>query len=312
MTTLTVDGRTLALELYDLLRGLDKGGWSGRIDDARTRLEAIQAHATAISGEQSSSSERWQDIVEGIRESLPEAGSGREAWQSFRARMIPAYEALAAALRAEAEPVPSLRPKNLRRSLFHVTSGSIVLILVEEILPLWGLIVAPAIFAGTFWFLEILRRFSARANDGLMWFFRHVAHPHERHRVNSSTWYATALLLISFIQLPMVCAVAVAVLGIADPAAGLVGRRWGKVSLIHGRTLEGTLTFFLTGTLAALAVLSIWHAQVGWSARLGVAAAAAGVGALVELFSHRMDDNFSVPVSAALAAWGTTAGFGLL
>ncbi len=308
-----MDGRALALELYDLLRGLDKRGWQTVSAEARTRLETIQEHASVIGSQPSAVptlSERWLDVVQGIRESLPDADGGREAWQAFRARMVPTYEALAAALRAEAEPVPSLRPRNLRRSAFHVACGATVLILIEEILPLWGLIVAPAIFAGTFWFLEILRRFSSKANDGLMWFFRHVAHPHERHRVNSSTWYGTALLLISFIQLPMICAVAVAVLALADPAAGLVGRHYGRISLVHGRTLEGTVTFFLVGALASFAVLGIWHADVSLGARLGISVAAAGVGALVELFSHRLDDNFTVPVSAALSAWAAAVLLG--
>lgn len=313
-TSLSMDGRSLALELYELLRSLDKRGWMTASADARARLEEIQQRASAMGAESAERviSQRWLDIVQGIHESMPADDAGKEAWKAFRARMIPAYEALAAALRVEEAPVPSLRPKNLRRSAFHVTSAVCVLLLIEEVLPLRALIIVPAAFAGFFWFLEILRRFSDRANDAMMWVFKHVAHPHERHRVNSSTWYGTALLIISLIQVPMVCAVGVAVLGLADPAAGLVGRRYGRVRLVNGRTLEGTLAFFGTGVLATLAVLSIWHVDVSFSARLAIGAAAAAVGALAELFTKQLDDNFTVPVASAFAAWGAAVLLGAL
>ena len=67
-----------------------------------------------------------------------------------------------------------------------------------------------------------------------------IAHAHEHHRVNSSTWYGTAPVVLGGFFDPAVAAIAVAIHGLADPAAAWIGRRWGRVALVNGRTLEGT------------------------------------------------------------------------
>ena len=93
------------------------------------------------------------------------------------------------------------------------------------------------------------------------------------------------------------------VLGLADPAAAWAGRRWGRVRLLWGRTLEGSLTFFVVGSAAAFAALLLWHPLETPGATLLVALSGAGLGCLAELFSRRIDDNLSVPLAAAGGAW---------
>ena len=80
--------------------------------------------------------------------------------------------------------------------------------------------------------------------------FRHVSRPHEVEQVNSSTWYATALALLTLTLEPTVMIIGVLVLAFADPAAAIIGRRFGRISLINGRTVEGSLTFALVGAVA--------------------------------------------------------------
>ena len=74
-----------------------------------------------------------------------------------------------------------------------------------------------------------------------------------------------------------------------------------RTSLRAGRTLEGTLTFVVSGALASFAVLSVYYGQLGWQANLRLALAAAICGALAELFSWRIDDNLAIPVAASLS-----------
>jgi dolichol kinase len=311
------DGRWVASELYDVLRSVDRQTWREDLAAAlHQRLTAIQERfGHLLDGShlaREALGERLTALMAGIREHAPDVDAGREAWLAFRARMIPTYESLASWLRAERVPVPSLRPQNLKRSIFHVSMALTVLLLLEEVLSLQWVIIAPGLFAGTFWFLELLRRRSERANDFLMWLFRHIAHPHERVRVNSSTWYATALFVIAFIQEPLVLAVAVAVFGVGDPAAAFVGRRWGKVQLVHGRTLEGSLTFFAVATAAAMGALLVWHPGASLAQMLGIAVFSSAVGALTELLSNRLDDNFTTPIAAAAGAWAAAVAFGAL
>jgi len=195
----------------------------------------------------------------------------------------------------------TFRPKNYARSLFHVASGGFALALLL-LLPTRGwLITTSASFAAAAWTLEILRRKSPGLNDRLMRLFGAIAHPQERHRVNSATWYMTALVLLSVFASMRAAAIGVVVLAVADPAAAFIGRRYGRTRLRANRSLEGTLSFFVAGTLAAVALLSVFYV-VPWPARVALAMAGAMLGALAELFLSRLDDNFTIPLTAALAA----------
>ena len=157
----------------------------------------------------------------------------------------------------DAGPAPSAaRPTNYARSFFHVMSGVVSLTLIRVLPGRAALAAASGAFVLFAWTCEFARRRSPAVNDRLMRFFGPVAHPQERYRVNSSTWYVTALLLLALLAPTSAAELGVVVLAIADPVAGLIGRRFGRTRLRAGRSLEGTLAFFTAGTLAALAVLA--------------------------------------------------------
>jgi dolichol kinase len=199
---------------------------------------------------------------------------------------------------AESARARSLRPTNYARNLFHVACAAFALTCAALIRSRGWLLVPPAVFAVYAWSMEGLRRLSPRVNDRLMRFYGPIAHAHERHRVNSATWYGTALvLLVLFTSRPAMMA-GVAVLGVADPVAGFVGRNWGKRMLRAGRSLEGSLAFFVAGTGAAAVTLALLGVG-SFGVVLGLAAVAALVGAVVEILSTRLDDNFTIPVAVA-------------
>ncbi len=226
----------------------------------------------------------------------------RSSWRELRARLHPAYEALAQALNSHAVHVPSLRPTNISRSIFHVGSALLALAFVV-VLPGWVPVLASVFFLSAL-VMETMRRFSPEANRVLMGAFSRVAHPHEAHHINSASWYSLALVILAFSFDAHVAAVAVAVLGFADPLAALVGRRFGRVRLVHGRSLEGSLTFVVVGAAAAWLTLTLFYPGVAvGTERLGIALGAAVLGGLAELFSKRLDDNLTVPLCAALGAW---------
>jgi dolichol kinase len=205
------------------------------------------------------------------------------------------------ALDVEAPKAPVSRPQNYARSLFHLACGAVALTLVQLLPSRAWLIAVCAPFAVAAWGMETARRFSAAVNERLMRFFAPVAHPHERHRVNSSTWYTTALLLMAIFAPPRAAEIGVLVLAVADPAAGFFGRRFGRTRLRAGRSLEGTLTFLTVGALAAFAWLNVVHA-LPLASMIVISLAGALVGALTELFSTRLDDNFTIPVAVSAAA----------
>ena len=204
--------------------------------------------------------------------------------------------------------MPRLRPTNYLRNAFHVGGGlfGVALVLGLSAWP-WVLVIVAFGFALAGWTMEISRRRSPAFNEKIMRVFRKVSHPHEAHQVNSSTWYASALALLALTREPTVMAVGVLVLAFADPAAAVIGRRFGRIKLVNNRTLEGSLTFAIVGGLASFAILSLAGGSLlpeyALGLRVAMAVTAGLLGAVAELFSRRIDDNFSIPVTSALGAW---------
>lgn len=191
------------------------------------------------------------------------------------------------------EPQKS-RPQNWARSLFHFGAALLALIFVI-ILPsrAWMLGFCGAFFIYA-WTMELARYLSPKFNERIMRFYNRIAHTHEHKEINSATWYVTALMLLALFASKPAMASAVMVLGVADPAAGFIGRRYGKRKLFAGRSLEGSMAFVLVGfgiSLPFLLAFGSWTL----TATLGIAALCGLVGAITELFSRRLDDNLTIP-----------------
>ena len=118
-----------------------------------------------------------------------------------------------------------------------------------------------------------------------------LASPREAVGIASSTWYLVGVVLTYALVPARVAGPGILVLALADPAAGTAGRLWGRRRLGNGTWL---------GSAVFLAVAFLVLAR-----HLGVAAgfAAALLVTLVEAVPWRLDDNVTVPVAAAFAAW---------
>ncbi len=307
MTADLAEDRDLALQLHKVLSDIDAARWRDemaallkpKLNELQRKLQQRPQHHA---------------LAQTLRNELPALDPGtRHTWLAFKKRVQPGYMELARRLQAASIHVPSLRPTNYARNVFHMTSAVVAVLCIELLNApsiLLGIAVAWATFA---WGCEISRRRSPRINTFLMKAFGSVAHPHEAHRVNSATWYATALVLLALTQSTLLCVAGVAVLGLGDPVAALVGRRFGRVRLLHGRSLEGTLAFVVAATVAAFASFAVFHPALGLGVAFGLALAAGLFGAVAELVSLRVDDNFSIPLSAAagVALLATVLGVGL-
>ena len=298
-----------ALDIYGLLRELDPSHWTeGEDAPFRAQLEAVRTRLREVV--QTTESHEATPALDAIRTGLielrrimdshdPQPGMV-DAWQEFRATVAPVYERYAASLRHLDIHVPSLRPTNYARNVFHACNSTIamglLLMLTER-----QVLGAAAFMMCLAWSLELGRRISPGLNTFLMRLLGRLAHPHEAWRVNSATWFCTASFVVACTWDLEAATVGMVVLGFADPAAAIVGRRFGRVQLVNGRTLLGSAAFFAVGTVCAFAWLCL-----AWSAvplvAFKMAAAGALAGTLAELFSRRIDDNLSIPVAAALAA----------
>ena len=305
---LTLESQQLAADLYQLLRALDPARWQDELEDAlRKRLGAIREQVASLlqrlDGERFAALRAPLLALAAVLEDAAPTERVREAWNEFRLAALPVYEELAAGLKNLDIHVPSLRPTNYARNVLHAGGGlSVMLLILHLLTPTSMLVIAGAAAVGA-WSLEVSRRWIPAVNEVCMWVLGRFAHPHETWRVNSSTWYVTAMLGLALIGDVMLAAIGVGILALADPAAALIGRRFGRTSLINGRSLEGTLAFALVGAAVGLAILSLYYPEHDARTALYIALAAVVPAAIAELFSRRIDDNLSIPLAAAAGAW---------
>jgi len=137
--------------------------------------------------------------------------------------------------------------------------------------------------------VDIVRLRSPGVNALFFRAFGKLASPREAEGLASSTWYIVGIFLAVALFTPGVATTAVLVLGLGDPAAATVGRRFGRKPFLGG-TLEGTLAFFVV----CAAIVGTRH---GWAAAVVAGVAAA----LAERRSWPIDDNLAVPLVCGAA-----------
>ena len=86
-------------------------------------------------------------------------------------------------------------------------------------------------------------------------------------------------------------------LAVGDPLAGIVGGRLGRRKL-WGKSLEGTVACFLS-----CVVIGVFLANTVLSVSLLAIFAGSFCAALVELLPLRLNDNLTIPISAAGVMW---------
>lgn len=319
-----LESRDLALDLHRAFAELDRGmpfgrgrrrarSVAARLADIRARLGAwLDATPPARAASAPPAVEVWREVRDSLATLDEQASLDRTSLVELRTRVQPSYEAIVRSLAEERVSVPSLRPTNYARNVLHLASAATGIVALE-LVPSWPWATGIALaFALSGWTLEITRTRSEAVNRFCMSLFGRTAHPHEAHRVNSATWYATALVILSLTQALVPCLVALCVLGVGDPAAAIIGRRFGRHELVHGRTLEGTLAFVLAGGAAALGYLTLLHPSTPLLVAAVASFAGALVGAIAELTSRRIDDNLSIPLAACAGASLASLGVSVL
>lgn len=181
------------------------------------------------------------------------------------------------------------------RRVFHAASGvSLALGPGLAGLDRAGVLTVVGGLLAAAWCIDVARLAVPRWNELFFRTLFPLASPREARGPASSSWYLLGVLLV-WALFPTVAVPAVLVLGLADPAASLVGRRWGRRRLGKG-TVEGAATFFAV----SLAVLLV---TIGGGER---AVLVALVVTVAELLPLPLDDNLTVPLmtAAALGALG--------
>jgi dolichol kinase len=136
----------------------------------------------------------------------------------------------------------------------------------------------------------------ARLRDWRLWHvFRRLISPiiretEERGDFTGATYIlTTACVVIAFFSRP-VASLALAFIIVGDPAAALIGQRFGK-RRFRNKSLEGSLAF-----LTAALIITIIAPQLP----LAVRVVGAFVATVTEAVSFKVDDNTTVPLVSGL------------
>jgi dolichol kinase len=174
----------------------------------------------------------------------------------------------------------------LRRVLHAGTGVVLAWAPVELGLGRWATVVLLAVVLAVLAAVDAARLRVPALNA---FFFRAVpslASPREAARSASSTWYVLGALLCWLLFPAEVAVDAILVLALADPAASVVGRLYGRRRVGKG-SLEGGAAFF------AVAAAVLFLAGFGWAA-----VPVALLVAAVEVTPQPADDNLVVPLAA--------------
>ncbi len=184
------------------------------------------------------------------------------------------------------------------RRAFHAACG-IVIVAFVEYGPLDGrmdlLCLGVALLASLA--IDWARLGSRSANLVFFRWFSALVSPREARKIASSTWYLTGAF-ITMLVAPRLFMPALLVLALADPAASVVGRLWGRHRLGKG-SWEGAAAFFVVASAVLASIVGP-----------GIALPAAALVAGFEVLPTGIDDNLTVPPVTALAVWLVGVGMG--
>lgn len=284
-------------------------------DEARLRAMAAAVHeAVASLGERGRApGPERATLLERVDALVARLGHEHDParWRSTRAALVDAYDELQRAWEVRTTGRPSspagrrhrAKPHNLARTAFHVLSGVMWALVYEHVLdrgPLLWVLGGCLVFFLTD---DAMRRwFPERRSGFAVVVFRALSRSSESSGIASSTWYTLGLIVgVALLPKPA-CMLGLLVLSFADPAAGVVGRRFGKRKLHRDKSVAGTVAFFVVALAIALVSLAIQQPAMALGSRLAVATAVALAGAIAELLGDVVPDNFSVLVVTGTVA----------
>ncbi|MGB0591540.1 MAG: diacylglycerol/polyprenol kinase family protein [Myxococcota bacterium] len=303
---ITLQHRRLVEDLYLLIQTLDPATFKAEMTFAAEEMIAELKAELAELLERADASPSVQEQLQALKQAFEELKptlnfESRDEWRAVFKRLQDAYEKMAVQLRSQDVDLPVLRQTNYKRSLVHALNGVWTLIIVQHGFGIVGNAIFVTIMLSMAVTMEVGRKVSTRWNDTLMRVFDPIAHPHEVYKINSATWYLFSLLILAYTMAPVAQALGVVVLGLADPAAGFAGRRFGRRKLIGNKSFVGTGAFIATGFAVSMLVLGHYYAEYSLNMMLLLSGVAALSGALGELFTLKTDDNFTIPIAVAVS-----------
>ncbi len=191
----------------------------------------------------------------------------------------------------------------IARKLIHYSAVGIPLAyyyLFEKKTALYLLLAASIIVI----FSDVLRMIGPKSRRLYWRLFGWMSKKRElKHEFTGASYMLVGSLLVVLLFPKNIAVTALIFLTIGDPTACLIGTFFGRIKTMRNKTLEGTLAFILSGFLVSLLVTEM---PVIYKLIAVVTAA------LVEMLPIKIDDNFTVPISAGFVLGLLTGSLTLL
>ncbi|NIR84788.1 MAG: hypothetical protein GWO05_16730 [Gammaproteobacteria bacterium] len=183
------------------------------------------------------------------------------------------------------------------RKALHVEMGLLASVAPWVFSASWPMLVLAGLAVAWFWAVKACRPLHRR--------FRRVLRAGDRRRSRGEFFFVGGVLAAYVLSSgePAYYCTAVLVLTLADTAAALVGRKFGKHPYGASearKTLEGSGAFFIVAFVCVAACLA-WLSAHPTAPNVAAALAAAVAATLLEAGSRRGADNLLVPIGTVAA-----------
>ncbi|WP_099209454.1 diacylglycerol/polyprenol kinase family protein [Thermococcus henrietii] len=119
-----------------------------------------------------------------------------------------------------------------------------------------------------------------------------ITRSHERNRVAAHIYFAAASFIVVYFFPKRIAIGAIGLATLGDALAAIIGKTFGKHRFSNGKSLEGSLAYFITGMVLLTPLVGPVPAFVGSLA-----------GMIAEFYNLPPDDNFSNQLAVALALY---------
>jgi dolichol kinase len=181
------------------------------------------------------------------------------------------------------------------RKMLHLT-GSLFFPILALLVPKGTLLITLGAVTILFIIAEAARFTLPRLNQWIVSRLGTMLKGEERRRPTGATFLLLGSLVVFLLFEKDIAVTSLLFVAIGDLTASVVGRKYGKLTLLDGKTLEGSLA-----CLASCLTIGLIMMFFGQSVTISMVLYGAACATLLEMTPLPIDDNFTIPISSAIA-----------
>ncbi len=183
------------------------------------------------------------------------------------------------------------------RTFFHILGGLFLAWIGYSVHSPTNKILLGTIFAAALG-SEVVRLLIPRINELAKILIGPFMRPHEEKGLTGAPAFTGGVFLAFLFFSPAVALAALVPLIFGDRAGLLVGKSVGRISIIKGKTLEGSLACLSTSLIVYIFLSAYWPDVFGYGWIILFSAAL--IGTIAEALPRPFDDNLTIPLAVGM------------